>query len=56
MDKERLNITVTSDTKEILRQYAFENHTYISQAVIDWIWSQKVKNNQIRGQQRMDIR
>ena len=56
MAKERLNITVTSDTKERLRQYAFENHKSISQAITDWIWSQKVKNEQIRGQQRIDIR
>ena len=56
MAKERLNITVTSDTKERLKQYAFEHHTSISQAITDWIWSQKVKNEQIRGQQRMEIR
>lgn len=49
MAKERLNITVTSDIKERLRQYAFENHTFISQAVTDWVWSQKIKNGQIRG-------
>ncbi len=55
MAKERMNITVTSDTKERLKQYAFEHHTSVSQAVTDWIWSQKVKNEQIRGQQRMDI-
>lgn len=56
MAKERLNITVTSDTKERLKQYAFEHHTSISQAITDWIWGQKVKNDQIRGQQRIDIK
>lgn len=56
MAKERLNITVTSDTKERLKQYVSEHHTSISQAIMDWIWSQKVKNEQIRGQQRMEIR
>lgn len=56
MAKERLNITVTSDTKERLKQYAFEHHTSISQAITDWIWHEKVKNEQIRGQQRMDIK
>jgi hypothetical protein len=56
MAKERLNITVTSDTKERLKQYAFEHHTSVSQAITDWIWGQKIKNDQIRGQQHMDIK
>jgi len=55
MAKERINITVTSDTKERLKQYAFEHHTSVSQAITDWIWGQKIKNEQIREQQSMDI-
>lgn len=56
MAKERMNITVTSDMKERLKQYAFKHHTSISQAIIDWIWHEKVKNDQNRGQQRIDIK
>ena len=48
--KQRINISVTEDTAERLKQYAFENHKNVSQAVTDWIWSVKVKNEQIRGQ------
>lgn len=55
MAKERLNLTVSSDTKERLKQYAFEHHKSISQAVTDWIWNTKVKNEQIRGQQHIRI-
>ena len=56
MARERLDITVTPDTKERLKQYAFEHHTSVSQAITDWIWGQKIKNEQIRGQQRMEIK
>ena len=29
-----------------------ENHTTVDQAITDWIWKQKVKENNIRGQLR----
>lgn len=51
MSKERLDITVSSDTEERQEQYAFEHYTSISQVATDWIWREKVKNEQIRGQQ-----
>ena len=49
--KKRINVSLTEDTIERLKQYAWEHHTNVSQAITDWIWSEKVKNAQIRGQQ-----
>lgn len=51
--KKRINISLSEDTAERLKQYAWENHTNVSQAITDWIWSVKVKNDQIRGQARI---
>ena len=48
--KQRVNISITEDTAERLKMYAWENHKTVSQAITDWIWSEKVKNTQIRGQ------
>ena len=48
--KVRVNISVEPDTAERLKQYAFENHTTVSGAIEHWIWSTKVKNEQLRGQ------
>ena len=53
--KQRVNISLTEDTVERLKQYAWENHKTVSQAITDWIWSAKVKNGQIRGQQTMKV-
>ena len=50
MSKIRMNISIDEDTAERLRQYAWENHSSVSKAVSDLIWSVKVKNEQIRGQ------
>lgn len=55
VNKKRLNISVTPDTEERLKQYAWENHKNVSQAITDWIWSEKVKGDSIRGQQTMEI-
>jgi hypothetical protein len=52
--KQRINISLSSDTADRLKQYAWEHHTNVSQAITDWIWSAKVKNEQIRGQQTID--
>ena len=49
--RRRVNISLTEDTAERLKQYAWEQHKNVSQAITDWIWSTKVKNEQIRGQQ-----
>ena len=51
--KQRINISVTEDTVERLKQYAWEHHKSVSQAITDWIWSVKVKNEQIRGQRNL---
>ena len=51
--KKRINISLSEDMAERLKQYAWENHTNVSQAITDWIWSAKVKNDQIRGQTRI---
>lgn len=48
--KKRMNISITEDTEERLKTYAWENHKTVSQAITDWIWSAKVRNTQIRGQ------
>jgi len=48
--KKRINVSLTEDTIERLKQYAWEHHTNVSQAITDWIWSEKVKNTQIIGQ------
>lgn len=51
----RINISLTPDTAERLRQYAFEHHySGVSQAISQWIWSQKVSGSQIRGQISLD--
>lgn len=54
-DKKRINIYVSADTAERLRQYAWENRTSISHAITEWIWNAKVKNNQIRGQSSLPL-
>ena len=53
--KKRVNIYLSADTVERLKQYAFENHTSVSHAITDWIWRTKIKNDQVRGQQHLDI-
>lgn len=45
MAKKRINISVSLDTEKRLKQYALENHTTVSQAVTDWIWSVDVNSN-----------
>ena len=52
--KQRVNISVSVDTAEMLKQYAWEHHTTVSQAITDWIWSAKVNNEQIRGQMMLE--
>lgn len=48
--KKRINISISEDTEERLKQYAFEHHKTVSQTITDWIWSVRVENTQIRGQ------
>lgn len=54
MAKIRVNISISEDTHERLKQYAYEKHTTVSQAITDWIWSTKISNSQIRGQMTLD--
>ena len=55
MAKVRINISVNPDTAERLKQYAWENHTTVSAAIEQWIWKEKVKNEQVRGQIPMKL-
>lgn len=50
MAKDRVNITLDSDIKEKLKQYADERHSSVSQVVTDWVLTLKVKDSQVRGQ------
>ena len=54
--KVRINISVTDDTAERLKQYAYEHHKTVSQAVTDWTWSASVSYSQIRGQESLPLR
>lgn len=51
--KIRVNISVTEETAERLKQYAYEHHTTVSQAITDWIWAQKVTFSNLPGQERL---
>lgn len=52
-DKKRVNIYISYDTADRLKQYAWEHHTSVSHAITEWIWKARVKNDQIRGQSRI---
>ena len=54
MRKKSMNIYISADTIERLRQYAADHHTTVSQAVMDWIWKQKVSEGQVKGQMSID--
>lgn len=53
--RQKVNISVTPDTAERLKTYAWENHKTVSQSITDWIWSTKVENKQVRGQMTMPL-
>lgn len=55
MAKVRINISLDEDTAERLKQYAFENHKNVSQTITDWVWSAKVKGEQVKGQQTLKV-
>ncbi len=40
--KTKVNLSLDFDTAERLKQYAFEQHKTVSQAVTDWIWREKI--------------
>ncbi len=54
--KIRVNLSLSKDTAERLKQYAWENHKNVSQAVTDWIWNTKVKQEQVRGQSSLNLK
>lgn len=54
-EKKRVNIYLSEDTIERLKQYAWEQHTSVSHAITDWIWHTKVRNDQIRGQKKLKL-
>ena len=56
MSKIRVNISLSPDTAERLKQIAFEQHKSVSQVITDWTWETKVKNHQIRGQQSLELK
>jgi len=55
-NKKRVNIYISEDTVERLKQYAWENHTSVSHAITEWIWHTKVKNEQVRGQANLNLK
>lgn len=50
MAYKRVMISLDEETHERLRQYACEHHMTVSAAIKQWIWSQKIKNENLRGQ------
>lgn len=52
--KVRVNISLEEDTIERLKQYAYENHTTVSGAITQWIWSARVKGENLPGQTALD--
>ena len=54
-EKRRVNIYVSKDTAERLKQYAWEHRTSVSHAITELVWHAKVKNEQIRGQETMNF-
>lgn len=47
--KIRVNISITQDTAERLKQYASEHHTNVSQAITDWIWKEQLRGSTERN-------
>lgn len=43
-------LRIDDNTLERIEQYSFEHHIIPEQAVIRWIWAQKVSSSVIRGQ------
>ena len=47
--KERMNISISADTRDRLKAYEETRHTTVSQAITDWIWSQPIKGENTAG-------
>ena len=54
--KKRVNISISEDTAQRLKQYAWEHHTSVSHAITEWIWQEKLMNTQVRGQTTMKFK
>lgn len=46
----RVTISLDDETHERLKQFAYERHMSVSQVIRQWIWQQKIKNENLRGQ------
>lgn len=55
-NNKRVNIYISEDTAQRLKQYAWENHTSVSHAITEWIWHAAVRNSQIRGQTSINLK
>ena len=49
-----ITVSTTADTIARIKQFAFENHMNVSQAITQLIWKAKVKNSAIKGQISID--
>lgn len=52
----RRSVTIDDGTWERLEQYAWENHLVsVSAAIRELTWKAKVKNAEVKGQQKLDF-
>lgn len=51
MAREKVLLSLAPDTAERLRQFAYEQHKSMSQVVTDYVWSVKVRSENLRGQE-----
>lgn len=45
LQKVRVNISITKETKQRLKNYADYKNVSVSQAITDWIWSTRFDKN-----------
>lgn len=50
MGFKRISISLDDETHDRLKQFAYEHHMTVSSVIKQWIWSQKLKNENLRGQ------
>lgn len=53
-NKATMTLSFSEETKSRLRAYAEQNHTTVSQAITDWIWSQDVQQPPTSGTQNQN--
>lgn len=54
--KKRVNISLAEDTVERLKQFAYENHRSVSQAVTDWVWEAPVAYGSLQNQSKIELK